>query len=65
MQNKETHKPAIQVSLRRKAKACRIFLDGRSIIPDGRTRSTSTLEKNKCGTYTLTVKKKEIAIKRF
>jgi hypothetical protein len=32
-----------------------------ALIPDGRTRSTSTLEKNKCGTYiyTLTVYKKK------
>jgi hypothetical protein len=57
MQRQQTHKPAEQVSLRRRAKAYIICLYGRNIIPDGRTRSTNTLEKNKCGTYKLTVDK--------
>jgi len=34
----ETYKPAVQVSLRRRTKAYRIYLYGRSIIPDGRDK---------------------------
>jgi hypothetical protein len=57
-----------QVLLRRRTKAYRINLYGRSIIPDRRTRSTRTLEKNKCGTYTYTLtvdKKKKLQLKDF
>jgi hypothetical protein len=41
------YQPAIQASLRRRRRtiAYRICLYGSSIIPDGRTRSTRTLEK--------------------